>query len=67
MVTKLTRAKLEQLVDDLIQNHRTPPQGVGCGVSAKDIQEVVLVGGMTRMPKVIQVVKDFSGKNPTAV
>ncbi|MDR4479049.1 MAG: molecular chaperone DnaK [Nitrospira sp.] len=66
MVTKLTRAKLEQLVDDLIQRTIEPCRKAlaDAGVSAKDIQEVVLVGGMTRMPKVIQVVKDFFGKEP---
>ena len=66
MVTKLTRAKLEQLVDDLIKKTIEPCRKalVDAGVSAKDIQEVVLVGGMTRMPKVIQVVKEFFGKEP---
>jgi molecular chaperone DnaK len=66
MVTKLTRAKLEQLVDDLIQRTIEPCRKAlsDAGVTAKDIQEIVLVGGMTRMPKVIQVVKDFFGKEP---
>ncbi len=66
MVLKLTRAKLEQLVDDLIQRTIEPCRKAlaDAAVSAKDIQEVVLVGGMTRMPKVIQVVKDFFGKEP---
>ena len=66
MVLKLTRAKLEQLVDDLIQRTIEPCRKAlaDAGVSNKDIQEVVLVGGMTRMPKVIQVVKDFFGKDP---
>jgi molecular chaperone DnaK len=66
MVTKLTRAKLEQLVDDLIQRTIEPCRKAlsDAGVTAKDIQEVVMVGGMTRMPKVIQVVKDFFGKDP---
>ena len=66
MVTKLTRAKLEQLVDDLIQRTIEPCRKAlsDAGVAAKDIQEIVLVGGMTRMPKVIQVVKDFFGKEP---
>ncbi|MGB2726105.1 MAG: molecular chaperone DnaK [Nitrospira sp.] len=66
MVTKLTRAKLEQLVGDLIQRTIEPCRNAlaDAGVSAKDIQEVVLVGGMTRMPKVIQVVKEFFGKEP---
>jgi molecular chaperone DnaK len=66
MVTKLTRAKLEQLVDDLIQRTIEPCRKAlsDAGVTAKDIQEIVLVGGMTRMPKVIQAVKDFFGKEP---
>ncbi len=66
MVTKLTRAKLEQLVDDLVQRTIEPCRKAlsDAGVTAKDIQEIVLVGGMTRMPKVIQVVKDFFGKEP---
>ncbi len=66
MVTKLTRAKLEQLVDDLVQRTIEPCRKAlsDSGATAKDIQEVVLVGGMTRMPKVIQVVKDFFGKEP---
>ncbi|HET9961912.1 MAG TPA: molecular chaperone DnaK [Nitrospiraceae bacterium] len=66
MVTKLSRAKLEQLVDDLIQRTIEPCRKAlsDAGVNSKDVQEVVLVGGMTRMPKVIQVVKDFFGKEP---
>jgi molecular chaperone DnaK len=66
MVVKLTRAKLEQLVDDLIQRTIEPCKKAlaDAGVTAKDIHEVVLVGGMTRMPKVIQVVRDFFGKEP---
>ena len=66
MVLKLTRAKLEQLVDDLIQRTIDPCRKAltDASVGAKDIQEVVLVGGMTRMPKVIHVVKDFFGKEP---
>src|SRR5574339_331782 len=66
MVIKLTRSRLEQLVDDLIQRSVEPcRKALGdAGVSGRDIQEVVLVGGMTRMPKVIQVVKDFFGKEP---
>jgi molecular chaperone DnaK len=66
MVTKLTRAKLEQMVDDLIQRTIDPCKRAlsDAGVTARDINEVVLVGGMTRMPKVIQAVKDFFGKEP---
>jgi molecular chaperone DnaK len=66
LVTKLTRAKLEQLVDDLIQKTIDPCKKAlsDAGVTARDINEVILVGGMTRMPKVIQAVKDFFGKEP---
>src|SRR6184192_1911672 len=66
LVIKLTRAKLEQLVDDLIQRTLEPCKKAlsDAGVSAKEIDEVVLVGGMTRMPKVIQTVRDFFGKEP---
>ncbi len=66
LVIKLTRAKLEQLVDDLIQRTIEPCKKAmaDAGVTARDIQEVVLVGGMTRMPKVIQVVREFFGKEP---
>ncbi len=66
LVTKLTRAKLEQLVDDLIQRTIEPCKKAlaDAGVTARDIDEVVLVGGMTRMPKVIQVVREFFGKEP---
>ncbi len=66
LVTKLTRAKLEQLVDDLVQRTVEPCKKAlsDAGVGAKDINENVLVGGMTRMPKVIQIVKDFFGKEP---
>jgi molecular chaperone DnaK len=66
LTMKLTRAKLEALVDDLIQ--RTIPPLKACmkdaGVSASDIQEVILVGGMTRMPKIQEIVKTFFGKEP---
>jgi molecular chaperone DnaK len=66
LVLKLTRAKLEQLVEDLIQRTVEPCKKAlaDAGVSARDIKEVVLVGGMTRMPKVIQVVREFFGKEP---
>ena len=66
MVIKLTRARLEQLVDDLIQRTVEPCRKAltDASVSARDINEVVLVGGMTRMPKVISVVKEFFGKEP---
>ena len=66
LVLKLTRAKLESLVDDLIQRTLEP-----CGAALKDasvnageIDEVILVGGMTRMPKVVEAVKQFFGKEP---
>lgn len=66
LVLKLTRAKLEQLVDDLVQRTIGPCKKAldDAGVTARDIKEVVLVGGMTRMPKVIQTVRDFFGKEP---
>ncbi|MGH7184266.1 MAG: Hsp70 family protein, partial [Nitrospiraceae bacterium] len=66
LVMKLTRAKLEQLVDDLIKRSIEPCKKAlsDAGVSTSDIKEVVLVGGMTRMPKVIQAVKEFFGKEP---
>jgi molecular chaperone DnaK len=63
---KLTRAKLESLVDDLIQRTIEPCKKAlkDAGVDASNIDEVVLVGGMTRMPKVIEIVKSFFGKEP---
>lgn len=63
---KLTRAKLEQLVDELIQRTKKPMENAlkDSGLSKSDIDEVVLVGGMTRMPKVTQTVKEFFGKEP---
>jgi molecular chaperone DnaK len=66
LVIKLTRAKLEQLVDDLVQRTIDPCKKAlsDASVSARDIHEVVLVGGMTRMPKVTQAVRDFFGKEP---
>jgi molecular chaperone DnaK len=66
LVMKLTRAKLESLVDDLIQRTIEPCRAAlkDAGISAKDINEVILVGGMTRMPKVIDMVKEFFGKEP---
>ena len=66
MVIKLTRAKLEQLVGDLIKASIKPCQAAlkDAGLSAGDVDEVVLVGGMTRMPKVIEEVTKFFGKEP---
>src|ERR1700744_2474925 len=63
---KLSRAKLESLVDDLIQRTIEPCRNAlnDAGVKASEIDEVILVGGMTRMPKVIEVVKQFFGKEP---
>ena len=66
LVLKLSRAKFEQLVDDLIDRSIQPCKRAlaDAGVSASEINEIVLVGGMTRMPKVIQRVKEFFGKEP---
>ena len=66
MVVKLTRAKLESLVSDLIDRTVAPLKAAikDAGLSKDDIDEVVLVGGMTRMPKVIESVTQFFGKEP---
>ena len=66
LTVKLTRAKLESLVDDLIKKTMEPCKKAlsDAGISAKDVDEVVLVGGMTRMPKVVEYVKNFFGKEP---
>ena len=66
LTMKLTRAKFEALVDELIQRTVEPCRKAlkDAGISAGDINEVVLVGGMTRMPKVQEVVKQFFGKEP---
>ena len=66
LTMKLTRAKFEALVDDLIQKTVGPCKAAlkDAGLTAGEIQEVVLVGGMTRMPKVQEVVKQFFGKEP---
>jgi len=66
MNIKLTRAKLEGLVDELIQKTIEPCRSAlkDAGLKASDIDEVILVGGMTRMPKVIEKVKEFFGKEP---
>ena len=63
---KITRAQLEKLVDDLIQSTVVPCRKAleDAGVSAGEIDEVVLVGGMTRMPRVIETVKNFFGRDP---
>jgi molecular chaperone DnaK len=63
---KLSRAKYESLVEDLVQKTLGPCKAAlkDAGLSANDIKEVVLVGGMTRMPKIQQVVKEFFGREP---
>jgi molecular chaperone DnaK len=64
---KLSRAKLESLVEDLIKRTIEPCKAAlkDAGVSTSEIDEVVLVGGMTRMPKVQEAVKGFFGKSRT--
>jgi molecular chaperone DnaK len=63
---KLTRAKLEALVEDLVKKTLIPCETAlkDSGFSSAEINEVVLVGGMTRMPKIVETVKTFFGKNP---
>jgi len=63
---KVTRAKLEALVDDLVQRTIDPCKTAlkDAGMSASEIEDVIMVGGQTRMPKVQEVVKDFFGKEP---
>jgi molecular chaperone DnaK len=66
LTLKFTRAKLESLVEDFVKRTIEPCKAAikDAGISASDIDEVVLVGGMTRMPKIIETVKDFFGKEP---
>ncbi len=66
LVMKLSRAKLEALVDDLISKTLDPCRNAlrDAGLTAGEINEVILVGGMTRMPKVIEIVKQFFGREP---
>jgi len=66
LTMKISRAKLEMLVDDLVQRTIDPCRKAlkDAGLSASDIHEVILVGGMTRMPKVVETVKNFFGKEP---
>jgi molecular chaperone DnaK len=66
LVRKLTRAKLEQLVDDLLQRSLEPCRKAiaDAGIKADQIQEVVLVGGQTRMPRIQELVKQLFGKEP---
>jgi molecular chaperone DnaK len=63
---KLTRAKLESLVDDLIKKTTGPLKAAlkDAGLKASDIDDVVMVGGMTRMPKIVETVKEFFGREP---
>ena len=63
---KMTRAKLESLVDDLVKKTLDPLKAAlkDAGVKASDVDEVVMVGGMTRMPRIIELVKEFFGKEP---
>ena len=66
LVMQLTRAKLEALVDDLVQRTLEPCKQAlkDAGLAAGEVDEVILVGGMTRMPKVVEAVKAFFGKEP---
>ncbi|HUD19471.1 MAG TPA: molecular chaperone DnaK [Patescibacteria group bacterium] len=66
LVTKITRAKLESLVGDLVEKTIEPVKKclADAKLSVKDIDEIVMVGGMTRMPKVVETVKKFFGKDP---
>ncbi|PZO82866.1 MAG: molecular chaperone DnaK [Micavibrio aeruginosavorus] len=63
---KMTRAKLESLVDDLVKKTIGPVKAAlkDAGLKASDIDDVVMVGGMTRMPKIVETVKEFFGKEP---
>lgn len=66
LTAKLTRSELEKMVDDLIQKTIGPVEKClkDAGISKSDITDVVMVGGMTRMPKVVEVVKNFFGRDP---
>ena len=66
LVMQLTRAKLEALVDDLVSRTLEPCRAAlkDAGLQASEIDEVILVGGMTRMPKIVETVKQFFGKEP---
>ncbi len=66
LTVKLTRAKLEALVDDFVQRTLKPCKAAlkDAGVKASEISAVILVGGMTRMPKIQEIVKDFFGQEP---
>jgi len=67
LLMTITRAKFEQLTDDLVKRTLEPCRKClkDAGITAKDLHEVVLVGGMTRMPKVQKIVSDFFGKQPS--
>ena len=66
MNLKITRAKLEALVEDLVERTIEPCRIAikDAGVKVSDIDDVILVGGQTRMPKVLEKVKEFFGKDP---
>jgi len=66
LVMRLSRAKLEQLVEDLVKRSQAPCEAAlkDAGLKASDIDEVILVGGMTRMPAITEFVKNFFGKEP---
>jgi len=66
LTLKMTRADLEKLVDDLVKRTIDPCRAAlkDAGIEANEVSEVVLVGGMTRMPKIVETVKDFFGKEP---
>ncbi|RCL81926.1 MAG: molecular chaperone DnaK, partial [Alphaproteobacteria bacterium] len=66
LTLKFTRAKLESLVEDFVKRTIEPCKAAlkDAGISASEIDEVVLVGGMTRMPKIVETVKEFFGKEP---
>ncbi len=66
LTLKMTRSDLEKLVDDLIKRTIEPCKAAlkDAGLNANEISEVVMVGGMTRMPKIVETVKDFFGKEP---
>ncbi len=66
LTIKLTRAKLENLVDDLVKRTIEPMENAlkDAGLKAGEIDEIVMVGGMTRMPKITETVKGFFGKDP---
>merc|ERR1719498_500071 len=67
MDLKITKAQFEALVDDLVTRTMSPCEKCikDAGISTKDVKEVILVGGMTRMPKVQEKVKGFFGKEPS--